>query len=147
MSELPFEISAKHKMYTRNNWKRRGMKFNGDFEEWYDKYIHASHCELCSNKFKTTLDRNLDHNHDTGEVRNIICRGCNCIRADNARLSTNTTGYKNIIAEKTKWGNGTLYRFQFINKGKTYNLKASIDINKVIAFRDQYFLEHPEFRT
>ena len=76
--ELPFKLSENHNCITKKSWKKQGMKFtNEDFENIYNQYIYASNCELCNNKFKSSRDRQLDHNHKTGEIRNIICRSCN----------------------------------------------------------------------
>lgn len=34
-------------------------------------------CALCSNPFKNEKDINVDHNHELGEVRNLLCLKCN----------------------------------------------------------------------
>jgi len=67
------EKSKKEKRIT--HWKERGVV--GDYEELYDKYINTDKCEICKSVFTNTFDRCLDHDHDTGEFRNILCRGCN----------------------------------------------------------------------
>ena len=48
-----------------------------DFDSLYEIYIHTHNCEYCENPFKNTQDRHLDHNHETGEIRAILCRSCN----------------------------------------------------------------------
>ena len=59
-----------------SNWKRYGMKCE-DWESLYEIYIYTWNCEYCGNPFKNTQDRNLDHNHETGEIRGVLCRECN----------------------------------------------------------------------
>lgn len=34
-------------------------------------------CAICSQEFKGTRDCNVDHNHETGEVRGLLCHDCN----------------------------------------------------------------------
>ncbi len=58
-----------------NNWKRRGVI--GDFNYLYSLYINATNCSTCNISFNDTKNKCLDHDHDTGEYRNIICRKCN----------------------------------------------------------------------
>ena len=59
-----------------NNWKHRGIISN-DYNKLYDEYINTAECALCKYTFKKSSDRCLDHNHETGDVRNILCRPCN----------------------------------------------------------------------
>ena len=59
-----------------SRWKAMGIK--GDLSFIYDcAYITATHCWVCKSAFKSTHDRCCDHNHDTGEFRNVLCRACN----------------------------------------------------------------------
>ena len=63
-----------------NTWKRRGV-ISDDYQELYKKYINTTECELCNcNLSKGTGligKRHLDHDHETGEFRNILCGKCN----------------------------------------------------------------------
>lgn len=34
-------------------------------------------CAICENEFKNTRDANVDHNHNTKQVRDILCYRCN----------------------------------------------------------------------
>ena len=69
---LPFELAKKHKPKTKYMWKMYGLIMD-NFEEIYNEYIYATHCDLCEKEFKTTLDRQMEHDHKTGEFRNIVC--------------------------------------------------------------------------
>ncbi len=64
-------------------WKHRGViwKDDNEFMEIWDKYSKATHCENCNVEFKTDstqmLKKCLDHCHESGEFRQIICGHCN----------------------------------------------------------------------
>ena len=64
-----------------SNWKSRGV-IHDDFNELYEKYITTELCELCNvelteDKINTSTTRCLDHCHETGEFRNVLCWNCN----------------------------------------------------------------------
>ena len=56
-------------------WKRIGIVC--DYEEIYNIYINTHKCNYCNKDFKNDKNRNLDHNHDTGMIRGILCMSCN----------------------------------------------------------------------
>ena len=103
MSKLPFPLRKYHKSDCRDKWTRRGMIFVDDdhFDYIYNEYIHATHCDLCGILFPNSRNRQLDHDHTTGEVRNIVCCKCNLHKEDNKQKDTNT-GEKNISKCKDK---------------------------------------------
>ena len=54
------------------------------WDELYDKYISEALCADCECELEEGLGstaRNLDHDHETGLVRDVVCHGCNVRRA------------------------------------------------------------------
>ena len=67
----------RHKYYMIYDWKRKGV-ITEDFDEVYDIYINTMECDHCGKEFPDTTDRCLDHDHETGNIRAIVCKKCNC---------------------------------------------------------------------
>ena len=64
------------KSHRISKWKQRGVKCD-DFDKLYELYLNTNNCDVCKKEFENTYDRCLDHNHTTGEFRQILCRRCN----------------------------------------------------------------------
>ena len=82
------KIKAQNKAYRKtpsgikseivSNWKRRGV--TGDLSKIYDeRYLHCTHCESCNKEYSSTRDRCLDHDHETGLFRQVLCQNCNAM--------------------------------------------------------------------
>ena len=69
------QTPAGKKTRIMERWRRRGVKNVN--EKLYNDYIATTHCESCSNEFISSYDRCLDHDHETGDFRWVICRNCN----------------------------------------------------------------------
>jgi len=70
-----------------NSWKRQGVVCN-NFEALYNHYTSTAYCDYC--RVELTIDKKitstmkcLDHCHETGLFRNILCHSCNCKRRQN----------------------------------------------------------------
>ena len=68
-----------------SGWKSRGIKLRPN-EDWDSVYLYwktCERCELCDVELtdgKGLTSRNLDHDHDTRFIRNVLCWGCNIKR-------------------------------------------------------------------
>tara|TARA_R110000822_G_scaffold47106_4_gene125103 strand:- start:1268 stop:1558 length:291 start_codon:yes stop_codon:yes gene_type:complete len=59
-----------------NQWKSRGLIYD-DFDKLYSLYIATTECNVCHKIFTDKNVRCLDHCHDTGAYRNVLCNACN----------------------------------------------------------------------
>ena len=79
-------------------WKTRGVKYD-DFDELYSVYINTMECQHCNKPFNNSRERCLDHDHNTGLFRSILCYGCN-VRDSHLKYHPNITS-----VEKSKINN------------------------------------------
>ena len=71
------DIYTEKQKYDRiKNWKRFGVIYD-DYDDLFEVYRKTLNCQHCNKEFKNKLDRHLDHNHETGLFRKIVCRSCN----------------------------------------------------------------------
>ncbi len=70
-----------HKTQTISRWKERGL-IDNDYEGLYYIYIGTKFCWCCGciltgSKPRTSTSKCMDHDHETGKFRGVICHMCN----------------------------------------------------------------------
>ena len=126
-----------HKSQSIYNWKRAGL-IHDNYEELYKRYITTTNCELCGKEFRDTKDRQMEHDHKTGEFRNFTCNKCNMLKADREQ-SNNTSGYIGISKDKNpKLLKGYTWVFKVMIDGKRTKIKTMGDFDKLVEFADKW---------
>lgn len=72
-----------NKRYYYNNLKADRIckiknAYGLEFEDMKKMYIaQQGCCAICSTRFTCRKDINVDHNHSTGQIRQLLCKDCN----------------------------------------------------------------------
>jgi hypothetical protein len=78
-----YQTEVGKKVNRVSKWKQIGVKCD-NFDELYDKYINCENCEECNIELIQGIfganKRCLDHDHETGKFRNVLCHLCNVRR-------------------------------------------------------------------
>lgn len=87
------------------------LKNNKDAVDAYKKELMAAQgnkCPLCGGSLLaiTSSNRVLDHDHDTGYCRAVVCRGCNGAEGK----------VKSVVEGYGKAGNSLYHRIQFLKR-------------------------------
>jgi len=63
--------------YVILRWRSKGI-IDSDFDSVYETFIKETNCWICDKEYDGKKYRKcLDHNHETGEIRYIVCNVCN----------------------------------------------------------------------
>tara|TARA_R110002126_G_scaffold20867_3_gene76355 strand:- start:9 stop:461 length:453 start_codon:yes stop_codon:yes gene_type:complete len=129
-----------------NCWKKRGVRFEDKLHinMIYNRYDTSTNCEICDIEYKNSRDRHLDHNHETGEIRNIVCQNCNHCR-NNKKGNVNE---KYINKRFRKDRNKYYYYVELSKKGirfrnKFNTLEKAIEWRNKILNTNDLFIEDP----
>ena len=65
-------------------WKKQGLICD-NYEQLYYHYLKTSYCDFCkveltTDRYNTSTTKCMDHCHQTGLFRNILCLSCNVKR-------------------------------------------------------------------
>ena len=131
----------RRKAVAKYNWKKRGIKFkdNSDFELWWKRYEESKNCELCNKIYKNSHDICIDHCHNTGKPRNIVCQQCNRRKKDTQMPNNNKSGEKYLYYTKGLWVFERRTR-----EGKKIFIRSK-DKEIVIKKRDEFFKNNPNY--
>jgi len=120
------------KAQTIYNWKKRGLicKEGETYDDIYNHVMSVNNCELCNIEFTDDISRCMDHSHDTGYFRKVLCNKCN-LYYNRKPNKNNKLGHKWISfhIEKNKYGKyGT-----FLYKRQGFKSKKSISLTLLIC--------------
>ena len=74
--QIDYRIKERKK-YVISRWISKGI-VDSDWDSVYEEYIKQTHCWICNREYDfKKIRRCLDHNHETGEIRYIVCNPCN----------------------------------------------------------------------
>ena len=98
-------VENNHMKVTINKWKLRGLNSDDyesdDYESIYYLVMSTENCEGCGckltdNKPRTSTSRCMDHDHETGLFRAVLCLVCNSKQPRQPRQKV-ATNLKNSI--------------------------------------------------
>jgi len=117
---------------TKSNWKTQGLI--GDLDAVYDIYLATTKCMRCSVPV-SGRNKCMDHCHDTGEYRAVLCNSCNC---GNILDTKPTMKNKNQLKEKWIYPHGRA-RFRFEKTTKKIPHTAYFGtLEEAIAYKTEY---------
>jgi len=75
---LDHRLTAGLRRQKLDAFKGRCRGFGLTMEDFIDMLNEQDdRCWICRMEFETAAKANIDHNHETGEVRGLLCHSCN----------------------------------------------------------------------
>jgi len=63
----------RRRIHHRFEWKAAGL----DLGICESVYSSTDRCDICRTPFESKMQKNLDHDHNTKQVRGVLCANCN----------------------------------------------------------------------
>ena len=118
------------KATNKSNWKKSGLI--GDLDAIYDIYLATTECMRCSVPV-SGLNKHMDHDHDTGKYRAVLCRSCNLGNILDTKPSAN-----NKLNEKGIYPHhGKRFRFEKTTKKIKHSAYFGT-LEEAIAYKTEY---------
>ena len=115
-------------------WRDRGLIMD-TYEDYLTIYYHwlcSTNCEKCNKEYTEKNIKSMDHNHTTGEYRNILCHSCN-MKIHDELNKLNTSNVANVSFHKKE----KCWRYtKYIDKkqhSKRFNTKE-----EAIAYKKEF---------
>jgi len=111
-----------------SKWKTIGLicETVEEIEGIYGLYISSERCEECNCPYTKENKKCMDHCHESGKFRYILCNSCNL-----KQRMDNTSGMPNIHKYKCGW------KYQITIKGKRHT-KSSKDLEWLKQYKLEY---------
>ena len=126
------------KRYRIYNWIKYGIicREGETYDDLYNHVMSVNNCELCNVEFDESFknQRCLDHDHNTGYFRKVLCRSCNAQyeKASQKLKVTNKTGHMFISPSITKNKSGNI-SVSFRYERKNFKRKASQSLTLLLC--------------
>ena len=92
-NRLYYKTENGRKRKTINQWKSSGVICQ-DFDKMYEIWFNTNNCDWCHKD--VSKKRNLEHNHNSGEIRGIVCNSCNM------KMMYKDKNYQKVMKELTQ---------------------------------------------
>ena len=140
---------SEHQQHTIRNWIKRGLicREGETYKGIYSFVMSIDNCNLCKVKFNDEIKnekRTMDHSHETGYFRQVLCHKCNIWhdRTLSKIRKGNKTGHRWIGIGKSQRDN-QLPRFVFRYNRAGFKRKANKSLTMMIAYSFINLLKKP----